>query len=753
MSVMTDFDEMLNDVYERISSLEQMITSPDVVGSSGNVFDEGIIVGPEGDEIVLDPRTPAAPVFNAGGVTWGAYYDRLFADVTWTRDTSSGWQSTFEVEVAKKLPDNSYAVAQVLSTSGTTMRVEPLEPNTTYAFRITALSRIGRRSAPTAWVEVAIGQDQTLPAAPTGLSVSRGATSLVVRWTASAAPDVATYRVQVATDAAFTAIVRDVFSSSTVVAISDFVTEGTLYVRVSAYDRSNNQGAWVTNAGVVAGGVNDSMIVADLSAAKITFGTMSGDRIAANTLDVNTLKASTLTSKIITIGAGGQFKIGQPGTIGQTGLLINDQGIRLYDTTGGASVALDAITGAGTFTGVVNATGGTFSGTITGGTFSGGAFRTTADTMSMDANGLQIRSASGYNAQRAIRFLNTAGNAELARIYCNSSSVGNIYMEALGSSSIITLKGRSISFYDDGGGLGFSQSNTGIAMYKRVDFNAEPHTGDWWRNDYNTSMIYQQNYAVGFEAGSGLVKTYNNARFVAKSGYIDSYAGHLEAQSDGNSSTSIGHHHPGVRGTKMAYNRDDACVYFQNNSGGWQTCYGGWSNQSRSDTKENVRQLEKGEARKKLKAANPKRYKQKPSKPKVITEEDRWIKVPTEGPAQESVRRAAAIVGHLTGAQVRTDRVPNPNLIDDETDEELDKKFSAKSLAHQRWDRDRDQFGWFAEEMHELFPEVVTYGEDGKPGGIQYGMMTVPLWQICQEQDDEIEALKLRIAALEGAKK
>lgn len=121
----------------------------------------------------------------------------------------------------------------------------------------------------------------------------------------------------------------------------------------------------------------DNAKIANLDAVKITTGTLNADRIAANSLDVNKLTTSTLTSKTITIGAGGVLKIGNAPT---TGLLLNDQGIRLY-SGGVVKVALD-VNGTASFEGNISAstiTSSTLtSATINAGTITGATVRSAA---------------------------------------------------------------------------------------------------------------------------------------------------------------------------------------------------------------------------------------------------------------------------------------------------------------------------------------------------------------------------------------
>lgn len=132
----------------------------------------------------------------------------------------------------------------------------------------------------------------------------------------------------------------------------------------------------VTNAKIANLAVDNAKIN-DLDAVKITAGTINAARIAANSIDVDKLTTSTLVSKTITLGAGGTLKIGTAPT---TGVLINDQGIRLY-SGGVVKVALD-VAGTASFEGNISAstiTSSTLtSATINSGTITGTTVRTAA---------------------------------------------------------------------------------------------------------------------------------------------------------------------------------------------------------------------------------------------------------------------------------------------------------------------------------------------------------------------------------------
>jgi hypothetical protein len=56
-----------------------------------------------------------------------------------------------------------------------------------------------------------------------------------------------------------------------------------------------------------------------------------------------------------------------------------------------------------------------------------------------------------------------------------------------------------------------------------------------------------------------------------------------------------------------------------------------------------------------------------------------------------------------------------------------------------------EEIGLIAEEVAELFPEVVTYNESGQPQGIQYQRLSVILLKAMQELSNEVKALKAKL--------
>jgi len=57
----------------------------------------------------------------------------------------------------------------------------------------------------------------------------------------------------------------------------------------------------------------------------------------------------------------------------------------------------------------------------------------------------------------------------------------------------------------------------------------------------------------------------------------------------------------------------------------------------------------------------------------------------------------------------------------------------------------KDNYGFIAEDMHEILPEVVSCDEEGKPQGIQYTKLTAVLVEALKEQQIQIDELKSRL--------
>jgi hypothetical protein len=397
----TDDAAILDNFDRRLHRLEQQVSG----SLSGRVsyveegnFPDGIIIG--GDPIGMIPPNAVTGVT----ATPGTFFENIFCDVEWDEAATGPDAVSFDVDLAEKLAGPTYSILNVFNTAGTNIRLNNLKPNKNYGVRVLPVNNLGVRGATPAWVDFTTGADNTIPPAPTGLGLARGATTVVVRFdglTEAQAPDVAwghgNYEIQIDTVNTFNSgNLRSMISSATVVAFSDIIGElPSWYARVRAIDSSGNASAWSAIFGPSGpmGGTVDSMIVAGLDAAKITFGTMSGDRITVNTLDAGRIKTSSLTAAEITLN-GGAFKAGNPPT---TGVLINSQGLRVYQG-GSATVILDSVTGNATFSGTI-VTANMVGGSITGGTITGAVIQTSASgqriIMNSITDSLQFFSGSG----------------------------------------------------------------------------------------------------------------------------------------------------------------------------------------------------------------------------------------------------------------------------------------------------------------------------------------------------------------------
>lgn len=469
------------------------------------------------------------------------------ANFSWT--AAGATASEYEIEVVR-WDGAAWVEPRYVRTAGTAVQVGGLRANSHYGARIYTLNSLGRRSDPfpaAGYVEFDTLTDESIPALLTGLTMGRGATSIVMKVDPSADVDVANgrglYQFQVDTVNTFSSgNLRSKKDSSFITAFSDVLVEAPWYGRVRAIDEFGNEGPWTAVVGpVTAGGVNDSMVIADLSAAKITVGTMSGDRITTNTLSAATIKTSSLTAADITL-AGGSLQAGSPPT---TGLLINSQGLRLY-AAGVATVILDAAAGTATFKGNItggtitigsrfsvdasgnmNATNASFSGditssTITGTTITGGTIRTASsgarlvidqsvlDRMRFYNSGGtlvgQIGIVSGVmtigggnTSPGTVQLQNAAGTA-VANLNCGEISASGITVDQGGVHTLtfgtaIDPNGKGWFPSIDVGGGDFTVSSAGSVSAQSLIVNLASSTGEPAVIKHGTSDVFHYDSA------------------------------------------------------------------------------------------------------------------------------------------------------------------------------------------------------------------------------------------------------------------
>ena len=78
-------------------------------------------------------------------------------------------------------------------------------------------------------------------------------------------------------------------------------------------------------------------------------------------------------------------------------------------------------------------------------------------------------------------------------------------------------------------------------------------------------------------------------------------------------------------------------------------------------------------------------------------------------------------------------------------DPALDKVNQLEAVSYNKIGVDDREIGLIAEDVAELFPEVVTYNEEGQPQGIQYQRLSVILLKAVQELSQEVNELKKKL--------
>jgi len=412
----------------RMKELEQTFNDPTIpIGSIPTIFPDGITIG-------VTPVNEDVLEVTSLTISTDVFLNDVMAFFVWPDPGDSAVD--FEVEYAVKTGPGLYEDPNILRTAGTEVQASGLRFNTTYGARIWSLNRIGRRSDPypaVGFQDFTTGIDTTIPAVLTGLVASRGATTIVLKVNEATDVDVADgkglYEYQIDTVNTFvSAALKSKKDSSFIVAFNDITAPLAWYARARAIDEFGNEGPWTAAVGpTTAGGVIDAMVVADLSAAKIVVGVMSGDRIDVNTLSAATIKTSSLTTADITL-TGGSLKAGTPPT---TGLLINSQGLRLY-SGGVLKVTLD-VAGTASFSGNIS------SSSLTSTTISGGSI-TSASLISNTISGGTISSVTLSSNTITSNTLssNTISGGSITSTSISSTTItgGTITSASLSSGSI-----------------------------------------------------------------------------------------------------------------------------------------------------------------------------------------------------------------------------------------------------------------------------------------------------------------------------
>lgn len=361
-----DVADALQNLGARVSELEGVVSSPDVMtGPDTNEFPTGIVL----DGVTVRGTTSSSPT--AINVVASTYYDDIIADISWT--PGAGGASEYQAEIAWKT-GGVYEVSQQLRTGGTQVRVVGLRPNSTYGVRVYPINQVGVVGTPypaSDWQDFTTTQDATIPALVTGLTVTAGLRSLVAVWADSDDVDVKNgqgqYQVLVATDSGFTSIVKDKYVGGSITSVTDLSPNTQYWVKVRAIDSTGNQGPYTSGASATTARTGtsdysplsvDAAAIADLAVGTAKIANLAVTDAKITSVTVDKVSAGTITSKDYVLGAGGQIKTASL----SPGILLNNQGLSLYDGTGTRVIYLDATTGAGTFKGAINS-GSTITGT------------------------------------------------------------------------------------------------------------------------------------------------------------------------------------------------------------------------------------------------------------------------------------------------------------------------------------------------------------------------------------------------------
>ncbi len=222
-----------------------------------------------------------------------------FIDVTWTGVADTDLQN-YLIRYASSSTTTSFQYVEVPE-GVTEARIHNLKTNTDFYISVCAVDYAGNQSG---WSQattypITTAKDTVAPAAPTGVTVAAGVTTVTVAWDENTEGDVKSgqgfYEIQIDTANTFnTGSLQTKLVSGTIVSFSNLTSNTTYYTRVRAVDGAGNKGAY---SSIVTGTpryvANADLQVGSISGDKITAATLAGDRVIANTLDAASLKANT----------------------------------------------------------------------------------------------------------------------------------------------------------------------------------------------------------------------------------------------------------------------------------------------------------------------------------------------------------------------------------------------------------------------------------------------------------------------------
>jgi len=442
--LMLDLDtgDAVQNLANRVSELEQTMTDPDIMtGPQTDEFPGGIVIG--GVPVTDDPPTPPSAIVASPST----HFDDIVADVSWTPAVGTT-AVEYQVELAW-WNGSAYVASQLLRTGGNQVRIVGLRPDSTYGVRVYAVSAIGIVSTPypaVGFQDFTTAHDATTPALLGGLVVTPGVRSIVAVWNEATEVDVShgtgQYELTIATNAGFTTGVRSKFFGGNIGGFTDLSPQTQYWVKVRSIDATGNPGPYTAGASTTTAAVItddmapntiDAAIIYDATIleAKIGNGQITNAKIVS--LVVDKVTAGNIASKDFVLLAGGQIKSASL----SPGIVLNSQGLSLYDSSAVRTVFLDALTGNGTFTGTISGS------IISGSTITGGVFRTAAPPLerielaSSPSNVIQFFSGdaaetgAGYlSVSSAISGGSVAGTIGLGTPWMNGQDPATIYMRS-----------------------------------------------------------------------------------------------------------------------------------------------------------------------------------------------------------------------------------------------------------------------------------------------------------------------------------
>ena len=524
----------------------------------------------------------------------------------------------------------------------------------------------------------------------------------------------------------------------------------TAFANLQAQISSPSAGS-LTGTTLAANVVNSSLtsvgtLVSGSIPATLLTGTVASARISGSYTGITGL--GTLTSLTIDGPTSTAFTLGDTGFTGYSGI-TGDKGHLLVGNSVGDTAIYLRSSGAGNlYLGASNSNtlqvgNGTVTvyGTMNATTFSGSGSSLTSLNASNLASGTvaSARLSGGYTGITGLGTLTTL----LAGKVCSTATVA-----AANDTGSFSVRGNTsfpavMSFHRAGAyavNFGLSTSNVmelGGWSAGTIKFSVNMTNGDvtaqgavyannWYRS-YGTTGWYNQTYESGiYSKGTKEVWTYNASRFIASNNSSSSAysAQQLEVRSNdlysGGSVAGISFHVYGANAPVLRYWTGTGAGLDVGNEGGTGYWYMGANNF-------------------------------------VTRSSMRWKTDIRRRPQEQIVEVGLRLLEGETAIWDSKDIEP---IFDEENDCYVQPCAEQRELVKDDWIQRRhfNKRGYIVEELEKVFPEAVHYESDGKPSGIDYGVITTELVDILKlvvlQNDDQqrrIELLENKQRQLETA--